>query len=113
MAWPAFCSPKPGGRFWPPSTEPSSARQYYAVYGRTQIAKYLPGNCFHFAGRQLLGRRLGHGQRRLALASLIETILAIAIACGLALPLIVDWLDRAALALLGGSPWPSPRLLPA
>jgi glycosyltransferase 2 family protein len=81
----------------------SPARQYYAVYGRTQIAKYLPGNCFHYAGRQLLGRRLGHGQGHLALASLIETILAIAIACGLALPLIVDWLDAAALAPLGGA----------
>jgi hypothetical protein len=85
----------------PAEPRPSPARQYYAVYGRTQIAKYLPGNCFHYAGRQLLGRRLGHGQGHLALASLIETALAIIIACGLALPLIVDWLDRAALALLG------------
>ncbi len=71
----------------------SPARQYYAVYGRTQIAKYLPGNCFHYAGRQLLGRRLGHGQGHLALASLIETILAIAISSAFALPLVWHSLD--------------------
>lgn len=31
----------------------------HRIYGRTQIAKYLPGNVFHFAGRHVLGRRLG------------------------------------------------------
>ena len=45
---------------------------HHAVYGRTQIAKYLPGNLFHFAGRQVLGRRLGHSQSMLARASLLE-----------------------------------------
>jgi hypothetical protein len=75
--------------------EPSSALQYYAVYGRTQIAKYLPGNCFHFAGRQLLGRSLGHGQGRLALASLIETASLITIATAYALPLVWRSLDLA------------------
>ena len=38
---------------------PGPALAYHAVYGRTQIAKYLPGNCFHFVGRQVLGRALG------------------------------------------------------
>jgi hypothetical protein len=41
---------------------PGPAAAYHAVYGRTQIAKYLPGNCFHFVGRQILGRALGHSQ---------------------------------------------------
>ncbi len=72
---------------------PSPARQYYAVYGRTQIAKYLPGNCFHFAGRQLLGRRLSHGQGRLALASLIETASLITLSSAFALPLVWHSLD--------------------
>jgi hypothetical protein len=63
-------------------------RHYHALYGRTQIAKYLPGNCFHFVGRQLLGRRLGHGHGALALASLAETALLLALAGMLSLPLL-------------------------
>jgi glycosyltransferase 2 family protein len=31
----------------------------FLIYGKTQIAKYLPGNVFHFAGRHVLGRRMG------------------------------------------------------
>jgi hypothetical protein len=63
-------------------------RHYYALYGRTQVAKYLPGNCFHFVGRQLLGRRLGHRHGALALASLAETALLLAVAGALSLPLL-------------------------
>jgi len=29
------------------------------VYGKTNLAKYLPGNVFHFAGRQLVGHDHG------------------------------------------------------
>lgn len=29
------------------------------VYAVSNVAKYLPGNVFHFAGRQILGARLG------------------------------------------------------
>ena len=63
-------------------------RHYHALYGRTQIAKYLPGNCFHFVGRQLLGRELGHGHGALAFASLAETVLLLAVAGILSLPLL-------------------------
>jgi SAM-dependent methyltransferase len=31
------------------------------LHGRTQIAKYLPGNVFHLLGRQVVGRQLGYG----------------------------------------------------
>ena len=37
------------------------------VYGRTNLAKYLPGNVFHFAGRQLVGR--DHGWSEFAIFS--------------------------------------------
>jgi glycosyltransferase 2 family protein len=78
-------------------------RHYHALYGRTQIAKYLPGNCFHFVGRQLLGRRLGHGHRALALASIAETALLLAVAATLSLPLLGPELAHA----LGRLPvWP-------
>ena len=74
----------------------ASARWHHAVYGRTQIAKYVPGNVFHFVGRQVLGRRLGHGQGRLALASALEIGLLVAIAGGLSLPMILPWLGPVA-----------------
>jgi hypothetical protein len=74
------------------------------LYGRTQIAKYLPGNCFHFVGRQLLGRRLGHGHGALVLASLAETALLLAVAGLLSLPLLAPELAHA----LGDAPvWPA------
>jgi glycosyltransferase 2 family protein len=58
------------------------------VYGRTQIAKYLPGNFFHFVGRQVLGRRLGHPHGALALASLGETASLLVVTGALALPVV-------------------------
>lgn len=73
----------------PPTCPP---RCYHAVYGRTQIAKYLPGNVFHFAGRQILGRRLGHTQADLATASLLETGELMLVAALMALPLAWPWL---------------------
>jgi len=72
----------------------ASLRCHHAVYGRTQIAKYLPGNVFHLVGRQVMGRRLGHGQARLALASLLEVLLLVLIAAALSLPLVWRWLDQ-------------------
>lgn len=75
----------------------ASIRWHHAVYGRTQIAKYLPGNVFHLVGRQVMGRQLGHGQTRLALASLLEAVLLALIAGGLSLPIVWPWLDHALL----------------
>lgn len=72
----------------------ASIRCHHAVYGRTQIAKYLPGNVFHLVGRQALGRRLGHGHARLAMASLLEVVLLVLIAGGLSLPIVWRWLDH-------------------
>ena len=72
----------------------ASLRCHHAVYGRTQIAKYLPGNVLHLVGRQVIGRRLGHGQGRLALASLLEALLLVLVAGALSLPLVWHWLDQ-------------------
>jgi glycosyltransferase 2 family protein len=46
-----------------------------AVHGSTQILKYLPGNVFHYAGRQLSADRHGWSQPDVAAASTIEAIL--------------------------------------
>jgi glycosyltransferase 2 family protein len=72
----------------------ASLRCHHAVYGRTQIAKYLPGNVFHLVGRQVMGRRLGYGHGRLAVASLLEAVLLTLIAALLGLPLVWLWLDQ-------------------
>jgi hypothetical protein len=72
----------------------ASLRWHHAVYGRTQIAKYLPGNVFHLVGRQVMGRRLGHGQAELALASLLETVLLALMAGVLSLPILWRWRDH-------------------
>jgi glycosyltransferase 2 family protein len=98
---------------------PGPAAGYHAIYGRSQIAKYLPGNCFHFIGRQLLGGALGHSQAALALASLAETALLIALAAALALPLALARLGAWSVALAAGAlvipvlMLAAPRLLPA
>ena len=88
-----------------PAAPGARRRHYHALYGRTQIAKYLPGNCFHLVGRQLLGHRLGHGHGALVLASFAETALLLAVAGMLSLPLLgpdlAPALGRVPLSLVG------------
>jgi len=50
------------------------SRECHAVYGQTQIAKYVPGNIFHFAGRHVLGHRRGFSHLALAGASVYEIL---------------------------------------
>jgi hypothetical protein len=61
-------------------------RVAFAVWARSQVAKYLPGNVFHYVGRQLLARRAGLGQAAVAGAGVLElaSVLAAA-AAGIAL----------------------------
>jgi hypothetical protein len=51
-----------------------------AIYGRTQLVKYLPGNVFHYLGRHALGRHAGLDHRSLVLAAVLETVAAVAAA---------------------------------
>lgn len=56
----------------------------HRIYGRTQIAKYLPGNVFHFAGRHVLGRRLGIAHPTLvgaAIGEIVGLVCAAAMIC--------------------------------
>lgn len=62
-----------------------TAKAVLDVYGRSQIAKYLPGNIFHFAGRQILGRGKGWPQGALAVASFLEVAMLGAAAAAIAL----------------------------
>lgn len=53
-----------------PVRVPARAGAY--VYAVSSVAKYLPGNVFHFAGRQILGARLGWSHSAIARATLLE-----------------------------------------
>ena len=55
----------------------------YAVWARSQVAKYLPGNVFHYLGRQLLGARAGLGQAPLAGTAVLEMVSILAAAASL------------------------------
>lgn len=57
-------------------------RRVLIFHGRTNIAKYIPGNVFHFAGRQILARSFGWPQAVVGLTSIAETIL-VALGAGL------------------------------
>jgi hypothetical protein len=58
----------------------------FAIVGRSQLGKYLPGNVFHYLGRVALGVRRGIPAPRLSLAVGAETALTgvVAIAIGVA-----------------------------
>ncbi len=50
----------------------AAASEGLIVWGKANLAKYLPGNVLHFAGRQFLGARHGWPQAKIAAASLLE-----------------------------------------
>ena len=49
-------------------------RDAYAVYARTSIGKYLPGNVGHVVGRQVMGKTKGIAQASIAGASVMEIV---------------------------------------
>lgn len=73
-------------------------RASFEIYGRSQIAKYIPGNVFHFFGRQLLGRDAGWTQGSIAVASVVETLCLGSAAAALLLAL--GALDRSVLLMV-------------
>lgn len=68
-------------------------------HGRTNIAKYLPGNVFHFAGRQLMAKSFGWSQATAGLASLGETALVM-LGAGLAILIYASMTDITAVTKL-------------
>jgi hypothetical protein len=79
------------------------------TYGTSQIAKYVPGNVFHFASRQLLGLSRSIAGAALAKSVVFElaTISAAALWLGiLALPFLFPFLPRwsGAVAFAGAFP---------
>jgi len=53
------------------------------IYGRSQVAKYLPGNVFHYVGRHLLAKEMGLPNGIIVFSALLEAVLLIIVALGL------------------------------
>lgn len=68
----------------------ANRRALYIAHLRSQVAKYLPGNVFHFAYRHAAARREGIGHAPLGAALALESVLLIAAAASLALGVIAD-----------------------
>ncbi len=49
--------------------------EVFKVYVKANIAKYLPGNVMHYAGRNMLGGRMGWGQGDILLSSVLEILM--------------------------------------
>ncbi len=52
----------------------TSLRRSYVLIGKSQIAKYLPGNIFHFVGRVALGAAEGIPAEAVVLSMGVETV---------------------------------------
>ena len=61
----------------------ASFSKTYPIYARSQIGKYLPGNVFHYAGRQLMGKAAGLGHSVLLTATTFETLLIVTASIGI------------------------------
>ncbi len=72
-----------------------SVEHCFSIYGKSQIAKYLPGNIFHFAGRQVLGHMHGVSHATLIKTSLWEIILIAVSAIIIGLLKLIDILSSA------------------
>lgn len=101
---------------------PPATRAGIAIYARTQIAKYLPGNVFHLVGRHLAGRGLGLGHTPMVCAAWFESVTLVSAAAVLSLIGLATWgsfgtprlfpLLAAALALALIAPFAMGTLLP-
>ena len=56
---------------------------------RTQVAKYLPGNVFHIAGRVLLAREFGVTAAQAGFTTALESLLLVGMAVAIGLPFLL------------------------
>ena len=60
------------------ATHPFAYKTSYYYFAKTEIAKYLPGNLFHFVGRQALASSIGITQKEMAKISILFSFLLLA-----------------------------------
>lgn len=61
--------------------DPIPFKDITGVYVKSNIAKYLPGNVMHFAGRNLLAGRLGFKQLDITFCTILEIVMLVFTAC--------------------------------
>jgi uncharacterized membrane protein YbhN (UPF0104 family) len=83
---------------------PLSFQQGLSIYAVANIAKYLPGNVFHFAARQVLARSAGAPHLAIAQATILELALMLACSLGLIIVLGARYLpERLHIPVLAGA----------
>jgi len=60
------------------AAHPLTYKTSYYNFAKTEIAKYLPGNLFHFVGRQALASNIGITQKEMAKISILFSFLLLA-----------------------------------
>ncbi len=70
-----------------------SRRDSVLLSFRTQIAKYLPGNVFHLAGRVVLAGRYGVSKSQAGMATLAEALILVSVAVAISVRLFwsLEW----------------------
>lgn len=66
----------------------------WRLYARSQIAKYVPGNVFHLAGRHLLAANEGVAHRALLTSAMVEIVMCLVAAGLISLVAIEPILER-------------------
>lgn len=69
-----------------------SFKQVYIITGIPQVAKYLPGNVFHYVGQIALGRHAGVPAQTMAISLGVQTLFLVLTAGGIAC--LGLWFDR-------------------
>ena len=85
--------------------KPFDRRAAIAAYGKSVLAKYLPGSVFQYASRQVLGIAMGFDQKAMGRASLMEIALHVVIAAmgaALLLALSGQWTLLCLMVVLAG-----------
>lgn len=80
------------------------------VYVKSNIAKYLPGNFMHFAGRNLLAGRLGFKQLDITFCSILEIIMLLFTSFALSLIFAMKILKKSLTTVLSRI---NPTIIPA
>ena len=57
--------------------QPISFLTAFSITGRSQIAKYLPGNVFHYVGKMILAQKAGLRTRIVVMSMLLEIVLLV------------------------------------
>lgn len=69
-------------------------REVFSVYLRSNVAKYLPGNVLHLAGRNFLGSRFGWNNSEIAFSSLVELVFGVGLSAAVVAGFVAAGLVR-------------------